>query len=341
MNTIDYTINARKINIKEYLSETKEKSIIIYSNTSIEKNNIKIENKNIELISTNKITKNKEKIDNYFKNFDYKKIISIGGGTALDIGKYLSSKYKIDMIAVPTMLSTNAYSTNKVALIINDKVTSIDAVSPKEVYFDKELLLNSQENNLYGLVDIFSISTALNDWKLAIKYNKEKKSKEYFEAKKLLANTIDYVSTHDKKNIGSDIEFIFKIIGESGLITNRYGSGKPESGSEHIFAKAVEKEISIPHAVSVTNGIILMILAQNMIYNYRNKNKDIIAILKELGMFELNKKYRITYSLIEKIFMNLKPRNDRFSVVDIIYENKDIKIKILENYKEIMEGWLD
>ena len=73
----------------------------------------------------------------FFKNTkEYEKIISIGGGTATDIGKYLSYKFKKDLICIPTMLSTNAYSTNKVALKVNNKIETLDAVLPVEILLD-------------------------------------------------------------------------------------------------------------------------------------------------------------------------------------------------------------
>ena len=211
------------------------------------------------------------------------------------------------------------------------------------IYLDKNILLKSSKNNLYGLIDIFSIYTALNDWSLAIENNNEEISKEYDRAKLLLMNAMEYIKNHNNEEIGNDVEEIYYMIGESGLITNEYGSGKPESGSEHIFAKALEKEISIPHAVSVTNGMLLMIISQSMIMNngeLTEQDKKIIEILKKLNMFELNLQYGITYELVYKVFKNLVPRSDRYSVVNLICDNDEIKNKVLGKYKEYMKGFL-
>ena len=107
---------------------------------------------------------------------------------------------------------------------------------------------------------------------------------EYENANNLLNKIIDYTTENEKKIIEKDIKFIYEAIGESWLITNRFESGKPESGSEHIFAKALEKEIDIPHAFSVSNGIILMILSHRYSNNSEidDSDKKIIAILKNL-----------------------------------------------------------
>ena len=343
-NIIDFKNITIKKDIKKELKEDKEKTLVIYSPTSVSKNNIDLDNENYLYYSTNDVTKVKNRIDKIFKNLpDVEKIITIGGGSATDIGKYLSNKYNISTITIPAMLSTNAFATNKVALVVEDKVVSLDAVTPTKIYLDKEILLNSSENNLYGLVDIFSIHTALNDWSLAVKNNNEVTSKEYDRAKSLLMNAIDYVKSHNVEEIGNDVESTYYMIGESGLITNEYGSGKPESGSEHIFAKSLEKEINVPHAVSVTNGMILMIIAQSMINNNEvltDEDNVVINTLRKLNMFELNIKYGITYELISKVFKNLKPRSDRYSVVNLIYKDEELKNKILEEYKKYMGEYL-
>ena len=55
-----------------------------------------------------------------------------------------------------------------------------------------------------------------------------------------------------------------------------------------------------------------------------------------MKVFELNEKYSISYGLVEKVFNNLKPRKDRYSVVDLIYNNQEIKNKILKEYINIL-----
>lgn len=340
MKNINFKTITKRINVRNYLEQSTARSLVIYSPTSILKNEINLDNINFDYYSTTEISKDKSKIDKIFPSLSsYQQIISIGGGTAIDIGKYLSYKFNIKLIAIPTMLSTNVYSTNKVALIVNNKVTSLDATLPTDIYFDNEILKNSVENNLYGIVDIFSIFTALNDWNLATKYNNEEKSIEYNMAEKLLNSMIKYVSTNDLTSIEKDVAFIYDKIGESGLITNKHGSGKPESGSEHIFAKALEKEINIPHVISVGNGIVLMTIAQYLVTNNKEeylKGKMIIKLLKKMNVFVLNEKYNIDYELISRVFNNLKPRNDRYSVINLIYKNNNLKSEILKEYINIL-----
>lgn len=335
---MNYNDITRIVNVNEYLNNLNVLCLVIYSETSLQKNEIDLSNNNFVLYSTKVITKEKKKIDDFFKNTkEYEKIISIGGGTATDIGKYLSYKFKKDLICIPTMLSTNAYSTNKVALKVNNKIETLDAVLPAEILLDINILQNSLEKNLYGMADIFSIHTALNDWRLASEFNKENITSEFKWAQQLLDLTVGYVISEKIDKIKNDAMMIYKLIGESGEITNKYGSGKPESASEHIFAKALEKEIKIPHAIAVANGILVMSIAQNF-YMSDGFDIKIYKALEKLEIYKLNKKYNITYDLIDNVFLNLKPRKDRFSVVDLIYKDEDKKNSVLVEYKKIFEN---
>lgn len=330
--------NYKKIDVKEYLQKLNDNCLIIYSKTSILKNDINIQKNNFKTYSTNELTIKKENIDKLIDNLDgYSKIICIGGGTATDIGKYLSSKFKKNLICIPTMLSTNAYSTDKVALLINGKKETLNANISTQILFDKNILKKSKENNLYGIADIFSISTALNDWLLAAEFNSENITSEFEWAQQLLHLTIKYILDSELTKIEEDIFIIYKLVGEAGEITNQYGSGKPESGSEHIFAKALEKEIKIPHAIAVANGILLMSISQALYMGGKFDINPYLA-LKKLGIYDLNNQYNISYELISKVFLNLKPRKDRYTVVNLIYNDKEKKKKVLVEYKKIIEN---
>ena len=71
-----------------------------------------------------------------------------------------------------------------------------------------------------------------------------------------------------------------------------------------------------------------------------DSDKKIIAILKNLDLFDLNMKYNINYNLIEKVYLSLIPRKDRYSIIDLIYKDGEIKAKVLNKYKVIMDKYL-
>lgn len=325
--------NKKNVDVIEYLQDLKESAICICSETSLRKasidNNI---NNNILFISTKDITKRVEKINEYIESNTFKvatKIISIGGGTAIDIGKYISYKLNRKLVCIPTMLSTNAYSTNKVALLVNGLKVTLDAKEPDEVLIDEKILSLSKEINIYGLADILSIHTATKDWELSVLHNNEEYSSEYWQAKELLKNIKNYILNNEKDYISKDYNKIYEFIGRSGELTNHYGSGKPESGSEHIFAKEIERNIEIPHGLAVIHGIIIMSIAQN------DLNQDIIKCIKKIGLIEKSKEYGITSSLIKQCLYNIKEREDRYTVVNLQLDKENI----FDKYYDIV--WSD
>lgn len=325
---------AKKTNVFEFVEKimNNENVMIIFSPTSIKKMNLCLSNHKCFIADTHSITKNVEKIDVFIKDKIFNMVLGIGGGTACDIAKYISNKKDTKCICIPTMLSTNVYSTDKVALLVNGDKTTLNAKLPDEIILDVNILKKSTQENLYGVADILSIATALYDWNLSISYNGEVLDKDvYVLALKLLNEVKFFILNNDLNDITSNIDRIFYYIGQAGHITNVYGTGRPESGSEHIFAKELEKTINIPHGIAVAIGIIIMSLYQ------QNLDLQIVDCIKKLSIFHDIEKYRITQEMLKDILLNLKPRSDRYSIINL-FNNDENKIdSILNEFKNITE----
>lgn len=315
---------------KEYLKNIKEKSLVIYSVTSVEKNNIDLSNKYLDKINTKEITNEVEKIEEFINGKEYKNIIAIGGGTATDIGKYISYKMNNYLINIPTMLSTDAYATNKVTLYKDGIKRTMDSKIPDLILLDEEIIGNSKVENLFGLVDVLSIYTALTDWDIAMRENHEKTDSIKISARRLLNRTINYILNNSYEDIVNNSKEIFCLVGKAGEITNKYGCGKPESGSEHIYAKELEGMVRIPHALAVSNGILVMSIAQG------KYNDDIYKCLRKLNIFNKYKEYGLKIKDVKLAFYNLKPREDRYSVVNKLYLDKDRMNKVYDEFERIV-----
>lgn len=328
----DYFINvAQNCSSKKYLESLTKNALLIYSPTSAKKMNIN--NNNILMENWHDITKNIEKIEELIKqNKEISEVVSFGGGSTIDIGKYIAYKLSIKFTCIPTMLSTNSYATNKVALIKEKQKITIDAKIPDKIIVDNDLLNLSKEENIYGLADVFSIYTALYDWKIAQEDIGEAINVEIYNmAEKLLKDTLKFVNSNNLDDIVENNMKLFEFIGIAGYITNIYGTGRPESGSEHIMAKEIEKNIEIPHGISVSVGILTMGLMQN-----RNI-KDILKAINKLKVFENANQYKLTKKIIEKSFMNLKVRRNRYSIINRYENNNNYKAKILNKLLEIID----
>lgn len=321
-----------KANIIEYLNSISKKSLLIYSPTSANKIDLfnKLSNKQIICISTHETKKDTNIIAKILQKYnDFECSIGFGGGTALDVAKYIGYQSNAKIIAIPSMLSTNVYSTNKVLMITNEVKNTLESKLPDIIVYDEDILKLSLTENLYGFADVLSIYTASNDWLFACKHNNEKLQQEiYIMDIELINKTITYILDNTYDDIKNNLYMMFDFIGTAGHITNLYGSGRPVSGSEHIFAKELEQRILVPHGISVAIGILIMSLCQS------HYSIDVEKCFEKLKIFENAEKYNVTKNIVNEVFGGLTPRSDRFSKVNML--NKDDK-KLKERINIILD----
>lgn len=151
----------------------------------------------------------------------------------------------------------------------------------------------------------------------------------YIMAENLLKEVLEFVNNNELREITQNNLRLFQLIGRAGYITNLYGTGRPESGSEHILAKAIEHKINIPHGISVSIGIIIMSIIQE------HDSDDVIKAIMKLKIFDKGKKYGLNFKLIEECLYNLKPRKDRYSIINRI-NNKNSISNAFEKFKNII-----
>lgn len=323
----------RKVDIIEYLNNVKGKSLLVYSPTSAEKIKLldKINNNDICLMNAHLTDIDIDKINKALENINnLERVIGFGGGTANDIAKFIGNKLNIETVSIPSMLSTNVYSTNKVLMSKDGKVSTLDSKLPDVIIYDENVLKLSSLENLYGFADVLTIYTASRDWYMSHKCGYDRMNEEiYLMDVNLLEDTIKYILEHSYNEIKDNLFEMFNFIGMVGHITNLYGSGRPVSGSEHIFAKALEQRILVPHGISVGLGILIMSLYQS------NYSKDVEKCFKKLQIFDFANKYHVNKELIMKNLKELQPREGRYSIVDTLDRNdKEIIKKIDEILNE-------
>ena len=67
-------------------------------------------------------------------------VIAIGGGRAVDLGKYLAFKRGLRLITIPTVLSVDAFVTPAAGLRENGRVTYVGNASPDPLVIDYNIL---------------------------------------------------------------------------------------------------------------------------------------------------------------------------------------------------------
>lgn len=273
-----------------------------------------------------------EDIDNFLRYLpDGERVVyTLGGGTIIDTGKYMANRLDTRLVCILPMLSTNTFATDKVSLYLHDgtKMT-LQAKVPDEIVLDMTLLQKAGHRNLLGLSDVLSIYTALYDWSLGNRYNNEIIDEDIYTAAEeifvTLEENIDGMLSFNAHNIMA----IYELIGQSGEITKEYGSGRPESGSEHIFAKIIEKELPIPHGIAVAIGVIGMSMLQE------NNPARVVSLIKKIGTLGLLNNYNITNEDIALALRTVKKLDTRFTILDVKSIDEDFIERVLWQVSEL------
>ena len=304
--------NIQTGSVKEVLKKLRfDNALVIFSPTSVAKAGVQQEINDLGFSTLSATGINYESLSDFG---DYDTYVGFGGGTAIDIAKFLSHRNPPSTcVAIPSMLSTNVFATNKTAAIYKTHKKTVDSKLPDTVILDYDLLEKSMQENIFGLADALSIHTAMRDWLIA-----DRKGVEPVAYKFLGWDTsILYKAQEIVKNITAPfpddattvIQGIFDVLLQAGYITNEWGCGRPESGSEHIVAKYIEELVSVPHAVAVTCGIAIVSQLQ--------KNHVAVTELMQLGMFDAVRNSEVTKEVLIQALQNVKPREGRYTVIDL------------------------
>lgn len=309
---IDFNSNI-KINesaAEPFILSLTGEDLFVFSSTSLEliDNNVAIKAQKLDSTTVGIVKNN---IELFVKNKKFKRVVSLGNGKTTDVAKYIASIQKIELISIPAALTTNVFFTNKACLLDSGDKKTFSAKIPEKIIIDLKILAKVPfKYHMYGLCDVLSIHTAIFDWKLSSRKQTDKIDPflvnfAEFILKQLIAN---------KKNIlkkdKQSLELIAKLIMLSGYITNIAGSGRPESGSEHIIASFFEKKIDTFHAVGVTAGILLSMKLQ------KNEKNIIISMLKDFGLLKALISDERVINNLHNLPAEIKPRDDRYTILN-------------------------
>ncbi len=262
-----------------------------------------------------------------------KRVIGVGGGTAIDVAKTVASKRTLPMIAIPTILSTNVFSTNK-STIFFDKITSISTTIPNKVIIDLSILKSSSQRYLLaGLADIMSIHTASKDWEIASFV--EPINLPLYEISKSLLKSAKLLYPLLKEPTEFVIQqFVFTLL-YAGYITNTYTNGRPESGSEHMVSRAIDElysDLHILHGESVLFGILAMSIFQN------NEDDFLFEVAKDMTLLKILKENLTKKDLVQSLLYASTIRPERFSIFSIKNMNSCMANGIVEKIFKRLEN---
>jgi len=193
-------------------------------------------------------------------------ILGVGGGSKIDLAKKASYDLKLPFISIPTLASHDGVVSPRASFKNDGKSISMDASVPIGIVADTSIILKSPYKYLTaGAADVISNMTAVKDWELAYRAGKEEFSRSattlsIYSAESILRH-VDLIKPESEEAIWH----VVKALIVSGIGMSIAGSSRPASGSEHLFAHALE-EISdkkLLHGERVGVGTILMMYLQD------------------------------------------------------------------------------
>ena len=192
-------------------------------------------------------------------------IYAVGGGLALDAGKYLAQQHGLPLIGVPTAISVDAPWTWAAGVRRDGCVRYLETGPPKELVLDFELLGAAPPSlRAAGICDVLSIATGLWDWRFAEREGRNPATERYNAYAAAAAEAILQGSLAASAAAGrGDAEGLRQLCDCLALevqLCNQLGHSRPEEGSEHYFAYAVENLMGkgLPHGDLVGPGIVLL-----------------------------------------------------------------------------------
>ncbi len=242
-------------------------------------------------------------------------VIGAGGGAAIDAAKFYAAKKDLRLIAIPTMISTDAFLTNAAGVREDGCVKYIPCKHPDLVIIDPDILMKAPEGaNASGAGDVLSIYTGLYDWKLAHEKTGEPFDQNIYEMSRSILAMLEKNADEIGKESKEGLMILLNLLCQEVSLCNFWGNSRPEEGSEHFFAYSAENyaEKGFLHGQAVAKGILIMSKLQGQDVNYaatlirklgidpsgfRIGEDDLGRCLMELAAF--TREHKLPFSIID------------------------------------------
>ena len=221
---------------------------------------------------------NLEKVKEYADGKAF--LIGVGGGSKIDLAKKASYDLGIPFISVPTNAAHDGIASPRASIKTNGTSISMEAQEPIGVVADTETIIQAPYRYLAaGAADVIANITAIRDWELAHKLRNENFSSTAYGMAKYSAESIIENAESIKPNLEESAWIVVKAIIVSGMAMSIANSSRPASGSEHLFAHALEKIApgKALHGEMVGVGTIMMM------YLHGGDWKKIRDVLRMIG----------------------------------------------------------
>jgi len=227
-------------------------------------------------------------------------VYAVGGGRTIDVARLLAKEWGLEIICVPTIISSDAFLVDCTGLRENGCVTYVPSKKADRILLDWELLQKAPlKYHLSGCGDVLSIYTGLYDWEYANKQGVAHPDEFYSPSVATTARGIldGLLLEADEIKRGSKrgIETLITCLGMEVALCNFYGNSRPEEGGEHFFTYCIENKVPyFLHGEMVSLGILITAYVQSQEWeklksfldkinlNYRPAGTTRIAVVNTL-----------------------------------------------------------
>ena len=253
-------------------------------------------------------------------------IYGIGGGLTIDTAKYVAAANGLPLIALPTILSTDAFLTDATGVRENGCVRYLPSKVPDTVIIDMDILCNAPASmRASGAADVLSIATAMWDWQEAEKMGANPSTQRVTPQAINLGGTLLQTLLDNAREIGSGtptgLKLLLDLLCMEVQLCYLCGHSRVEEGSEHHFVYAIENRLApadsetangepLLHGELVGLGILLMAVLQSQPWtqyrhaleclqiNYRPSAIDPDAIAETLiNLSDYVKQHQLPYTV--------------------------------------------
>ena len=252
-----------------------------------------------------------EKVAEASKDSDF--LLGVGGGTCIDVAKYVAFKNNKPFVSVPTAASHDGIASSRAAVGDGKNSTSIKAQPPVAIIADTSIIRDSPSYlTASGCGDMIANYTAVLDCELAKKENGDKYS-EYAAAlsrmsAKLVAKNVNII----KKGTEESARKIVKALISSGVAMSIAGSSRPASGAEHLFSHALDRIAPEPtlHGVQCGVGAIMMMKLHGKKWKSKRDALKTVGCPTSAEEMGIEPKY-----IVKALTMAHKIRPERYTVL--------------------------
>lgn len=260
--------NLPHVNIMPFSGVEEKRSVLLVTSMpawNAVKDNLRGLNVTEKIEVTEATTEDWDGILSSIQNRKSEIVYAVGGGLVADAAKYLAVKLGLPLVVLPTALSVDAFITAASGIRRDGCVYYIETKVPERLILDFDVIAKAPINiRAAGITDVMSIATGSWDWKFAHEQGKNPPGMEfiswvYDNAQSILNGVLDCAEAAGRGD-KDGLKTLYDCLAMEVQLCNQVGHARPEEGSEHYFAYAVENEMGhgLPHGDLVGPGILLM-----------------------------------------------------------------------------------